>query len=249
MILNHYGVEFGYELIAVIPYAYHHRGQLTSTISLPDTNSLYYFSPDHREDLVKRHFGHTAQCLKEGTFPNMMIHRSKLDLSMWTPPPFKENYKNSDFDFEVVVCNKYNREWNGDPINYYSLEDLERLFIKLKGRKVLYNHMTTEMGNDDTVPSLDLGEWDLVKSYGITTVQDVMGYSYNETQMKIYANAKLFITVQGGSSIFASYFGGTNLIYAKAGQELSHNSYSWYNLFGGSDVRHSNDINEILEWV
>ena len=39
MIVNHYGVEFGYELIAAIPFAYwlHQHGELTGTVSNHDT--------------------------------------------------------------------------------------------------------------------------------------------------------------------------------------------------------------------
>jgi len=256
MKVNHYGVEFGYELIAVIPFAYWHHlnGSLEETISCKDTRPLYYFSGNHKEILSGRHSKHVRTLMNEGVIPNIYIHVEKLDKSMWVPPPYKEVYANDEFDFDVVVYNKYNVELGGKPANYYPPEVLDEIFTLLEGHNVLYNHMTSSMGYDDKVASLELNEWDVVRSHGhVTTIQDVIdrtGYNYNEAQLKAYANADLFVTLQGGGSIFASYFGGTNIIYAVVGHELKCGAFdNWYHEFGGSKIKHHDNYDSILESI
>jgi hypothetical protein len=254
--INHHGVEFGYELGAVIPYAYwlHKKGRLGETHSHKDTSCLYYFNHNHHEDLDKRHSGNLKKCLSDKKIPNIKIHMADLNYSKWAPPPYKDRYKNSEHRFDVVVTNKFNREWGGRPVNFYTPDMLDKIFTLLEGKTVLYNHMTSDMGRDDTVESLELGEWGVVNKHPhVTKVQDIgrdCNYSYNEFQMRVYSNCDLFITVQGGTCMFASYFGGTNIIYAVKGQELRYDSYNtWYPKLGGSNIIHKTDYEEILESI
>lgn len=65
--------------------------------------------------------------------------------------------------------------------------------------------------------------------------------------MMIYANCDNFISVQGGSSVFTSYFGGKNIIFAKKGGELKHNSYNGYNKFSGSQIFHVDNYFNLIE--
>ena len=44
--------------------------------------------------------------------------------------------------------------------------------------------------------------------------------SFNELQMRLFANCKNFVSVLGGSAFLASYFGGTNIVYAREGWEV-----------------------------
>lgn len=253
--ITHHGVEYGYELAAVIPFAYWHslNGTLGETHSCVDTKWLYYFSEDHYEDIGRRHSGNLKKCLKDNLIPNIKLHLREFDYSRWTPPPYKEVYENDRWDFDVVVTNKYNVEWKEAPVNYYSPQALDAIFESLKGHNVLYNHMTADMGRDDTVDSLELCEWDVVDKHPhVTKVQDVVSseLSFNLAQLEIYANCKLFVTVQGGSSIFASYFGGTNIIYAVKGQELKFDSFNkWYHKLGGSKIVHCTEYNEVLKQI
>ena len=254
MHINHHGVEFGYELIAVLPFAYwlHLNGKLSSTTSHEDTKCLYYFSENHKEDLKTRHSRHVRTCISEKQIPNIKLHYKELDWSRWTPPPYKEVYENNEFDFDVVVTNKYNREWGRSPVNYFSPDMLDKIFSSLKGN-VLYFHMTSDFGRDDTVPSLELNEWDVVNSHSnVTTMQKLIKtskYSLNETQLRLYSNCNQFITLQGGSSIFASYFGGRNLIYATRGTELKVGAYNWYHKLGGSEIVVAQTYKDLLNAI
>jgi hypothetical protein len=108
------------------------------------------------------------------------------------------------------------------------------------------------MGFDDTVDTLDLGEWDLVKKHDIVTIQDLKhdGIDYNTLQMMLYANCDKFITVQGGTSILASYFGGQNIIFARKGMEVKKGIYDrWYHMFGGSEIHHVKKYSELKKVV
>jgi hypothetical protein len=254
-VVNSHGMEFGYELISAIPFAYwlHKHGLLEKTISNKDSKCLYFFSDNHEESIEKRHNDNHIKAIRDKIIPNTNIHKPALNLSRWFPPPYKNHYQNNVFDYDVIVCNKYNVEWREPPINFYSKDMLVEIFNLLKGKRVLYNHMTSDMGRDDKVPSLDLDEWDVVDSFdNVTKIQDLLGgnYSYNEIQMYIYANANLFITVQGGSSILTSFFGGTNIIYAKRGKEINCGSYNrWYNQLGNSNIIHCDSYDKVLNAI
>lgn len=254
MIVNHYGVEFGYELIAAIPFAYwlHQHGELTGTVSNHDTECLYYFSPDHQESLQERHYKYVRAARNEGIIPNITVHLANLDLSRWEPPPYNDYYSNDEFDFNLVVCNKYNYEWRKPPTNFIDVDTLNKIFLASHDKKILYSHMTTSFGRDDTVESLDLGEFDMVAQHKhVTTIHDLAEqykdkYSLNRLQCMVYANCDNFITVQGGTSVFASYFSLKNTIFARRGNELKVGSYNWYNLLSGSRIIVVNTMRDLL---
>jgi len=241
MIVNHHGAEFGYELIAALPFAYwlHRHDQLTKSVSCADTKCLYYFSEHHEETIPERKWDNFTKAMRLAEIPNLKIHQPQLDWSRWEAPPLNEYYANDIFDYDVIVMNKYNNEWGYNPINFIPKDTLDRIFTKLKGKKVLYFHMTKDMGRDDSAESLDLNEWDIVRRHGVDTMQDVMkkyDYSLNHLQCLIYANCSEFVSIQGGSAILASYFGGRNIIYAVNSGETQSGSFGWYPRFGGSDI-------------
>jgi len=249
MITNSFGIEFGYELIAVVPWAYylHTKGELTETISVKDMAPFYYFSPHHTEVDKRRHWDN-MEIAKD--IPNIRIHTPQLNTEKWTPPPFKEYYKNDTFKFDkptLIVTNKYNIEWGGPPVNFIDLDTLQWIFENYQDKyQIIYSRFLPQMGYDDTVDTMDLGEFKVVREYPkVMTIQQLYNHAnytsknitYNELQLKLYANCDKFITVQGGQPVLASYFGGVNIIFARKGQELGCFSYqNWYNLFGGSDI-------------
>jgi len=244
MITNSFGIEFGYELIAVVPWAYylHTQGELTETISVKDMAPFYYFSPHHTEVEKRRHWDNMQMAMD---IPNIRVHTPQLNLEKWTPPPYKEHYKNDTFKFDkptLVVTNKYNIEWGEPPANFLNADTLQWIFENYQDKyQIIYSRFLPQMGYDDTVDTLDLGEFEMIYGYPkVMTIQDLHSkydLTYNELQLKLYANCDKFVTVQGGQPVLASYFGGTNIIFARKGQELHCFSYqNWYNLFGGSDI-------------
>ena len=49
-------------------------------------------------------------------------------------------------------------------------------------------------------------------------------YDFNRLQLMLHANCDHFISVLGGNSVIASYFAGTNTVYAVKGHETEHTS-------------------------
>ena len=246
-IINTLNPEFAYELIAAIPYAYYLfvNNELQKTISAKLTEPLYYFSPDHEINPIPRSWGNTKR-FKISGIPNAQIHTPILDTSQFIVPPYKEHFKNDVYKWEkptICICNRYNIEWKHPPINYFSLEILEEMFKLLKDKfQIVYFGVDIIDEIQDSSHNLYLGDGELCKKYKeVILFQDLLKSSnltWNELLLRVYANCKKYITMNGGYSILASYFGGTNLIYCKYSHEIDSNvnSFSWYHVFGNSNI-------------
>jgi hypothetical protein len=252
-IVNSHHVEYGYELLSVLPYAYHlHlKGQLDGTISSYDTKPLYFFSPNHTEVNERRAFLNIHKAKHDG-IPNTIIHRAELDWNLMTFPPLKDHYKDTAIKFDkptVCVCNRYTKEWNGDPINFLNLDILGNIFESLKEKyqivyvsisgKAEYYDNNEEICLDDK--SFIEGNYDADEVSHIDRIMAENNTSFNETVLRVFAGCEKFITMNGGYSILASYFGGENIIYSKYTQELREdvNSFHrWYYRMGGSTISH-----------
>lgn len=254
-------IEFGYELISVLPYAYYlyNKGALKETRSGIDTECLYYFSPKHTINPERRNFHHISRV----GYPNKRIHEPRLVKSQFMPPPLKQQYQNKiDFGFEkevVIICNRHNIEWNVRPINFFDLPTLSNMFellqnkyhvvyINVEGRPELYDH----------APPEQLGDFELLKNYPkVINFHDlVKEHSFNYTQLCLFAQCSKFITMNGGHAILAAYFSGENIIMSKPGtpqaQELNkdvNSFYRWYKDFSGQRVIHVPDEVQLLERI
>ena len=260
MIVDSKNIEFGYELISVLPYAYylHSIGQLEKTISGNDTECLYYFSPEHVINPTKRSWFNTRKVKT----PNIKIHKSYLDKSQFLPPPLKEQYKNDIFKFDketVVICNRHNIEWNKKPINFFDLRTLRRLFELLQDKyQVVYINIEGRPELYDNAPPISMCDYALLKEYPKVYNIHYIGtnLSFNELQLMIFANCSKFITMNGGHAILTSYFGGENIIMSKHGkpeaQEIkkSVNSfYRWYSELGDQRVIHVDTENKLVRQI
>lgn len=262
MIVNSHNIEFGYELISVLPHAYslHLQGKLSGTISGNDTDCLYYFSKKHEINKEKRSWYNT----KNVSTPNINIHRHTLDKKDWTPPPLKEQYKNERFKFEkelVIICNRHNIEWEKKPINFFDIPTLESIFELLKDYQVIYINVDGRPELYDNAEPISLNEWDTVNKYkNVINIHDLANdnkdLSFNELQLMLFANCSKFITMNGGHAILAAYFGGENIVMSKYGETQAkelHKSvnsfYRWYNEFSGQRVMHVKDEQSLLSKI
>lgn len=262
MIIDSKNIEFGYELISVIPYANYlaSKGKLTKTISGNDTECLYFFSPKHEINKATRNYFN----IKDVNTPNKIIHTNKLDKSQFLPPDYKTHYANDEFKFSketVVICNRYNTEWHTRPINFFSIEHLERLFKLLQDKyQVIYINIEGRPELYDNAPPESFGDFDLLNKYpkviNIHSIHSISDYSFNELQLRIFANCQKYITMNGGHAILAAYFGGENIIMSKPGhpqaKEITENVnsfYRWYNEFGGQRCMHVQNEYELLKKV
>lgn len=221
--------EFQQELTFVIPFAYWHylNGTLKTTISSKNTKDFYFFSEDHKEIHDKRIWQ-----LNHSNFeiPNM-THCVSFDYKKWVQVPFKDRYRNNVFVFEkpiLIIANKYNIEWDNQPINYFDIGMLEWI-IKNYGQKyqIVYNRPLPSQIVDDNSEILDLNEhiWLKQNHPEVLQLNDLYSdnkatvNSFNHLQLLVYANCNHFISVHGGTAALASYFGGINIILSKRGIE------------------------------
>lgn len=237
MIVNSHNQEFGYELLSAVPYAYelHLRGELTGTISGVGSEPLYYFSPDHKINPEQRSFDHTQRYRNKG-LPYSNIHeweRPKL-----TFPPYKAIYANDVYKWEkptLVIANRYNREWSREPINFFDRTHLEWLFDNLKDLyEIVYIAVDIPDELNDGVEHYKLNDRDIAKKHGVKVFQDIKGECWNTSLLQVFANCEHFITMNGGYSILASFFTGTNIAYTRKRGYTSSSEYKllefdrWY---------------------
>src|SRR5579862_1933647 len=131
--------EFGFELLAVIPYAYwlQREGRLRLTQASADTRCLYYFSPSHEE------FSHPRSYVPISEYPGTRTSRFKWDVhgfprqlntEQWIAPPYRSVYRNNTFRWPKKLCivsNKYTYEpsvWFGRPVNFIPVSILLKIF-------------------------------------------------------------------------------------------------------------------------
>jgi len=254
-----YDGEFGAELQLIIPYAYylHKNNLLGKTTSSLDTGCFYCFSKDHHEQFTERRYCSPKKRAEQG-IPNIDEHVSELETSQWVAPPYKDIYKNNRFVWEketIIISNKFCTEWDERPYNYISLPVLEKILLMLKDKyQIIYwrpekEHIATDQNQIES-----LGDFDLISRYPeVLTLRQLQennrDLSFNRLQMKVFANCEHFISVQGGNSVLASYFGGTNIIYTKKGRELLTGDYRHFHLFSGSAIMPCLNYSDMLQCI
>lgn len=251
--------EFAPELLFVLPFAYwHHRnGTLKSTVSSRYTAQLYFFSPDHAEVFDTR--------TNEGNYNFEMpriLYSHDYDMAKWTPVPLKAVYRNSVYVYEkpvLIIANRFNMEWDGPPVSYFSIPVLDFLIETLgSSYTIIYNrpgpgHIT--MDNSD-IYELNDHEWLKEKHPDVILLEDLYrenkagALNYNHLQLLVYANASHFISIHGGTATLASYFGGQNLILSKKGPEHYFNCFqTLYTRLSGAKIYHARHDDELKEMV
>jgi hypothetical protein len=249
--------EFGYEMQLVIPYAYYlyKNNLLNKTTSCIMTKELYYFSKNHEEKYTNRKYNIP-------NVPNKTPHVKNLDYNEYIPPPYKSIYNNNYFIYDkplLIIHNKYNKEWGKPPINYINKKTLANIF-DLCGNKytIIYLRPINKNIVNDNSNIYDLNEHDLLNSYNIIDGNKLYEENkekyklnnFNHFQLLIHSNCNNFISVKGGNCVLASYFGGTNIIYAKIGGELINNSYNGhYKKYSNCNILHSNNYTEFIQLI
>ena len=251
--------EFAPELQFALPFAYWHykNGTLKSTNAAKFTKEMYFFSPDHTESFDTRS--------NEGNYNYEMpriLYSQDYDMSKWLPVPLKDTYKNDVYKYDkpiLIIANRYNMEWDGPPISFYSIEALDHIISNLKDRyTIIYNRPRPQnitMDNSD-VYDMDEFEW-LEKEHPEVTLMEnlfkenlIKANNFNHLQMMVYANADKFISIHGGTATLASYFGGINLILSKKGPEHHFKCYEkLYPKFSGATILHAKTDEDVRNYV
>ena len=259
MVVDSKNIEFGYELAAVVPWAYAKRlkGELTETISGMGSEPYYYFSPKHTINPAQRDWHNTPQC----NAPNIRIHRDRLDKTDWVFPPYAEHYADRAIVFEkptVVIYNRANSEWNRGLINYFDLPTLRTLFSMLLPKyDIVYFNVRGEEALEDNAHSVDIGDYKMIRKEfpSVHIIHDLTKEhksDYNSIQLRVFAGCKRFVSMNGAGSMLASAFGGENIIYSKECRELwptVNSFYNWYPDFGGSTIKVVNTHADLIDIV
>ncbi|GAB2528201.1 hypothetical protein [Spirosoma aerophilum] len=254
-----YTGEFGAELQFAIPHAYWHykNGTLKATRSAPLMEEFYFFSPDHEASFDQRKLAGNYNFELPRT-----LHSQNYDMSKWTAVPLKDMYRNDVYVFDkpiLIIANRYNQEWDGPPISFLSVELLDYVISSLKDQfTIIYNRPKSGQIVMDNSDINDLGEFDwLRREHPEVLLMDDLyqenrgkARNYNHFQLQLYANANHFISIHGGTSVLASYFGGVNLILSKKGPEHHFNCYqTLYPQFSGAKILHAKTDDDVRQYV
>jgi hypothetical protein len=173
-----------------------------------------------------------------------------LDYKQWLAPDYKHVYSDVKL-FEtpyIVINNNFNVE-SGNNISktmrYFDIKSLYDIFNVLtkKGYTVIYKRpMNTEFAPDENeISSLrqnitlkanvdgigELTDYELCEYYDGRVINlnkiDKPEYSYNELQLRIFANASGFVTPNGGGGILCGYFSAPVVMHVPSGKELRPN--------------------------
>lgn len=254
MVVDSFNQEFGYELLSAVPYAWelHKKGLLTETRSAVGSEPLYYFSPKHTINPEPRSWFNTDKARKHN-LPYTFIHQYEQPDKQF--PPYAEYYANTEFVYDkpiLCICNRYNVEWSYKPINYFDEEILDWMFSELKTRyEIIYFPVDLPDWLEDNAHSMHLDDRGIATKHGIKVFSEMLkGRSWNEVLLMVFANCKRFVTMNGGYSILASLFSGTNIIYSKPGKpqakEIQYGSFwRWYPNLGNVRTLHVPSYEEL----
>ena len=251
--------EFAPELEFVIPFAYWHykNGTLLKTEGAKFTRELYFFSDNHDEIYNVR--------TNEGNYnfeTPRILYSHNYNMKKWHKVPFKKHFKNDVYVYDkptLVIANRYNTEWEGPPISFYSIKMLEFMFEKLSTKyTIIYNRPRPQNITSDTSEVSELDEYDFIrKNYpNVVLMEDLYAKNelnannYNHFQLYVYANASKFISIHGGTAALASCFEGENIILSKQGPE--HHFGCFQKLFpqlSGAKIYHAKNDDEVKNFI
>ena len=251
--------EFGAELQFALPFAYWHykNGTLKRTNSSKFTKELYFFSEDHSECFTERTDEGNYSC----EFPRI-VYSQNYDMSKWAQVPLKEIYRNDVYVYDkpiLIIANRYNTEWDRQPVSYLSIPVLSFIIENLKNKyTIIYNRPRPENIIGDNSKILDLNEYlwlkdthpDVILMHELYAENRAGAENFNHLQMMVYANSEHFISTHGGTSVLASYFGGINLILSKEGPEHHFDCYQkLYPKLSNARIFHAKDEETLERYI
>ena len=180
------------------------------------------------------------------SFGDVKVGCGILDYKEWKMPNYKNHYENDEFKFNkpfIVVANRYNFEHGKPPVGHFTLPCLQEMFNYLTGigYTVIYkrpnntefildqNEITTMMNQIELRANIDSGgsisDYDLTRYYDdVILFDDILsdnqGYTYNELQLNLFANAKGFIGISGGSTLLLNLFQKPTITYLYNSSDL-----------------------------
>ena len=262
-----YRGEFGMEMRVIVPWAYHKSQHCrVYTKGVPGTKYMYFFSYNHT--IKKEDRSWKEANLPEGNpFQSDKVYHKDFPYDTeWLAPNFKQFFIRPDI-YEllnekplVVIMNKYKKEWEYEEAkNFMSVDLLRNILTYLTPKySVLYKRFTNIELQDEMQRRKgfhDLKDKEMIRKefptvvlyddlqVGLTDVED-----QNLLLFGVMSLSDRFLSVQGGSAVISSYFGGNTTIFIRAGPEASEaSSYNYFHRFSNSNVEWTNR-DKIYSW-
>jgi hypothetical protein len=221
----------------------------------------------------------TGKTLDEHSEEEQSKLNGVLDYTQWMAPPYKSYYKGLNVVERpyIVINNNYNIEFGNSiekSIRYFDVPTLNVMFNYLtdKGYDIIYKRPNnTEFAIDQNeMATLDQGftlcahttdgvisDYEVCDYYdnvhNLNTLKDNYDYSYNEFQLRVFADASGFITPNGGGGILCGYFGSSVVMYVPHGKELRTNyltnKNSYYNKLSDNKLYPVLDFNNESNYI
>lgn len=209
-------------------------------------------------------------------YPNSDVEVKNFDYSRWVVPDYKSIYQNKLFVFDkpiMLIMNKYVNEGGVGPKNYITVDALRTLIYLFKDKyQIIYHRYRGEGARDmNWLADTDytgqypfsfishnykpLQDYEMIKeefATDVITIEDLLSkykyLSHNLIQMMIMANAEKFITVSGGTTIFACLFADKTIMFVRDCRDTRTGAtQGWYKALHGTEVLHASTDNELLE--
>jgi len=246
--------EFGIELRLFVPWAYYksiHGCLQISTSGMRGSKYMYWFSDTHT--MVSKSSHRIPQSLPENNpfrAINVHFHDDKFPSDAeWQSPPYKDFFTNPEMveTFEekplVIIQNKYTEEWEGSPVNFMSKELLIRVLEYLTPNYTVLYKRYTDKALADNQEIFDLGEKSDIreKFSSVVFYEDIQEGLIDENDQNLLTFALMslanhFLSVQGGTAVISSYFGGRSTILIKHGKEIHSGDYTYFHRFSNATV-------------
>jgi len=230
--------EFGAEVNSFIPFIHwlHQAGLMAGRriATYAGMRAFYPFlAPQQIEErAIPRRYVHPGQ--RPAWLPNRDDHASRRSSFEWFPD-YRATYGGGGFESGLPLCvvhNKVTPEWGRPPVNVFSLPLLEAVFHALGDRfRLVYIRpglRGTPTGySTDHQPDLPFDDRALLARHPQVEVFDDIAaqlggaMSFNEAKLRLYAQTRFHLTVQGGNAHLISLFsGGLHAVLHRMGQEI-----------------------------
>jgi len=234
--------EFGAEVNSFIPFVHwlHLAGLMGGrrVRTYAGMGPFYFFLGQEQIEETSRPRRFVSPARRPGWLPTRDDHAS-VRTAFEAFPDYRGHYRGGLLGAAagrelLVVHNKFTPEWDGPPVNFLPLDLLADIFGGLGKRfQIVYLRPglrgTPPGYSADHQPDLAYGDAALLDRFPEVEAFDDIAealsgtMSYNEAKLRLYAETRRHITVQGGNAHLLSLFsGGLVAIYHRAGQELRH---------------------------
>jgi hypothetical protein len=191
--------------------------------------------------------------------------RPNFTLKNWSPPNLRKLFVNNIFSPSkpvIIIQNKYTKEWNSGPFNFFDLDTLQSIINTLSDKFtiVYFRPDGTDRGyykdenevkefNDYTFLRNNFPQVVLFKDILLNNLE----YSYNFLQFMVSSSCDKFITVSGGNACVSLYFGKEVIIFDSplgpgSGRGIWKTD-SWLSLLNGAKIYGVNSYDNLITKV